>query len=398
MGTVRIVVENPFRRQDDVDFSGLVVTEDLESSGLTYVPGSTRFFGSSIAVPPVVEPTVGPPNGSVLTWDLAASGLVLQGRRGGSGPETLIIEFQVARATRASARSPWSPANRTIERVGRADAELRARRARTRTSGPADACPSTSRCPQIIKRGRNVDAGQGAGRYSDPVYGHEDDDVIWRIQVRNDGHADLQDFKFTTRSCRATSTINYVCDSEADATAAANGAPPARCVALAGTTTRSRTSTCGAAFGSGREPVHRRARRGAAASTTWSAGSRTPATNRVNTVSDVEWGCQVEPPAGRHRRDLERRHRRRFGASQHPVRRERARSSTSTSRASTSPSRWARKGTVTIRIRNHTGGTIKHTRRHPRCAIVLPAGVRGRYRPSRRRWRRRRPTATPTPA
>ena len=67
LGTVRIVVENPFRRQDDVDFSDIVIREDLMSSGLTYVPGSTAFSGSNISVPPVVAPSVSGPNGSMLS-------------------------------------------------------------------------------------------------------------------------------------------------------------------------------------------------------------------------------------------------------------------------------------------------------------------------------------------
>ena len=39
VGTVRIVIENPFQTWNDVDFSEIVVTEDLMASGLTYVDG-----------------------------------------------------------------------------------------------------------------------------------------------------------------------------------------------------------------------------------------------------------------------------------------------------------------------------------------------------------------------
>ncbi len=66
VGTVRIVIENPFRPWDDVDFSEIVVTEDLMASGLTYVPGSTRFAGSNVTLPSVVEPVVSGPNGAGL--------------------------------------------------------------------------------------------------------------------------------------------------------------------------------------------------------------------------------------------------------------------------------------------------------------------------------------------
>ena len=39
VGTVRLDIENPYSDQDDVDFSDLVVTENLQASGLTYVAG-----------------------------------------------------------------------------------------------------------------------------------------------------------------------------------------------------------------------------------------------------------------------------------------------------------------------------------------------------------------------
>ena len=54
VGTVRIEVENPFRNNDDADFSDIVVTENLLASGLTYVPNSTQFIGGN--APPAVEP------------------------------------------------------------------------------------------------------------------------------------------------------------------------------------------------------------------------------------------------------------------------------------------------------------------------------------------------------
>jgi hypothetical protein len=58
VGTVSLIVESPYRQQDDVDFSNIVITEDLRSSGLTYVPNSTRFTTTNVAPPPVVEPAV----------------------------------------------------------------------------------------------------------------------------------------------------------------------------------------------------------------------------------------------------------------------------------------------------------------------------------------------------
>ena len=50
IGTVRIEIENPFRNNDDADFSDIVVTENLLASGLTYVPGTTNIARASCRV------------------------------------------------------------------------------------------------------------------------------------------------------------------------------------------------------------------------------------------------------------------------------------------------------------------------------------------------------------
>ena len=99
IGTVRLEIENPYRNADDADFSDLVVTENLLQTGLTYVPNSTRFFGNNIAPPPIVQPNVGGPNGSVLTWTIPSQ-FVLESRSNGGGGGSirrLIIEFDVRR-------------------------------------------------------------------------------------------------------------------------------------------------------------------------------------------------------------------------------------------------------------------------------------------------------------
>jgi hypothetical protein len=65
--------------------------------------------------------------------------------------------------------------------------------------------------PVVTKLGRNLDAGQGRTQYSDPVYGHETDDIIWQIRVQNTGTADLQDFTFDDVMDPGNYVINYVC-------------------------------------------------------------------------------------------------------------------------------------------------------------------------------------------
>ena len=118
VGTVRLDIENPYRRVDDADFSDIVIRENLAASGLTYVPGSTRFTANNVAPPPVVQPVVSGPNGSVLTWTLSNQ-FELEGRPNGGGGgggsiRSLTVEFDVRRAS-AVGEEGLVLANRTIE-------------------------------------------------------------------------------------------------------------------------------------------------------------------------------------------------------------------------------------------------------------------------------------------
>jgi len=293
IGTVRVVVENPFRPSDDLDFTALVITEDLRASGLTYVPFTTTFSGVNVAAPPVVEPVVSGPNGSLLSFGLDPA-FELAGERGAGGRESLIVEFDVRRHAAVGEEGLVS-ANRTIEAgVALTPSCAPADRFAT-TSGPG-ALPLLEPVPALVKSGRNVDAGQDAGSYSDPVYGHENDDVIWRIEVQNSGQADLQDFVFSDSIVPGNFEIDQVCDNEADASAAAGGAAPAGCLALGGV-----TDVIGLAvapvFGGGATPYI--AAPAGGSGFYYLIGRITDScTNRTNNVFDVEWGCEVESPPG----------------------------------------------------------------------------------------------------
>jgi uncharacterized repeat protein (TIGR01451 family) len=369
VGTVRIVIENPFRRQDDVDFSQIVVTENLGISGLTYVPGTTRFGGSNLTPPPVVEPVVSGANGSLLTWTLSPA-FVMQGRTGGFGNvPTLVIEFDVRRHP-AVGEEGLVAANRTIQATVEFTPSCAPGERFSTSTGPG-VLPLREPIPQIIKSGRNVDAGQGPGSYSDPVYAHENDDVIWRIEVRNNGLADLQDFEFSDSIVPGNFDIDYVCDSEGDATAAANGAAPAACVPLGGTTTTITDFDVRAAFGGFANPYVVAPAGGSGFY--YLVGKVTDScTNRVNTVSGVEWGCQIEPPPGG------------IAATSTGV------TAGDTALLSTqsvengvdvdvfltgtnTSQPMGSKGTVRIRIRNLSGGTIKGGAAGLRIRDLLPA-------------------------
>ena len=295
VGTVRLVVDNPFRQSDDVDFSDIVVRQDLIASGLTYVPGTTAFSGSNITLPPVVEPVVNGPNGSVLTWTLNPA-FVMDASPSGSPATRPVLEitFNVRRHA-AVGEEGLIGASRAIEGSVQLTPSCELTYRHTDVTG-VEVLQLYEPEPQIIKTGRNLDAGQGSGSYSDPVYGHEDDDVIWRVEVRNNGQADLQDLQFSDAIAPGNFEIYHVCDSEAAATSAATGSPPASCLAVGGTTDVLDLSAA-AVFGSGPGPYI--AAPAGGSGFYYFVGKITDScTDRINTVFDVEWGCEVQPPAG----------------------------------------------------------------------------------------------------
>jgi uncharacterized repeat protein (TIGR01451 family) len=289
-GRVRIEIENPFRDADDADFSEIVITEDLGASGLTYVSNSTNFTADNQGSPPDVEPVV---NGSQVTWTLP-SGYELQTRPNGGGGGSihrLVLDFEV--------ESLPGQAEALVDN----DRRIRASVDVTPSCDPAFTLSNSTSLgelplrepePEIVLTGRNVDAGQGAGQYADTVYGHEGDDIIWRAQVFNRGDADLQDFIFTKDMQPGNFTLRYVCDSESDASSAANGGGSGSCVAISGTQYRLDTR---ALFGGGANP-YVVAPAGGSGNYYFVGEMTDSCVNRSTEVRDAEWGCEAEAPAG----------------------------------------------------------------------------------------------------
>ncbi|WP_460731826.1 isopeptide-forming domain-containing fimbrial protein [Lysobacter tyrosinilyticus] len=88
---------------------------------------------------------------------------------------------------------------------------------------------------QIYKQGWNYDAGQREATRSDTVYGHNDDDIVWRLNIANQGDAPLQDLRIDDVISRAdVMNAHYVCPTQvaADAIAAADGVLPAGSVCV----------------------------------------------------------------------------------------------------------------------------------------------------------------------
>ena len=293
-GTVRIEVENPFDDTDDLDFSDFTIAEDLRSSGLTYVPASATFSGANISVPAAFEPSLSGPNNSVVTWDFAPTQLEMAGRPGGPGNRaSFAIQFEVERAAGFTEEGLLA-ANRNIEASVELEPSCALPAATYQTSTGVELLPLREPEPTVTKEGRNLDAGQGS--YTDPVYGHEGDDVLWRIQIANSGAADLQDFVFDDSMTPGNFEIDYLCDSEGDAISAGSGGPTGNCD-LIGPTTSIANVDVAARFGGGATPYVVAPAGGIGAY--YFVGRITDScSNQTNTVSGVEWGCQSESPIG----------------------------------------------------------------------------------------------------
>ncbi len=294
-GTVRIEIENPFGSNDDADFSDIVIIEDLLASGLTYVPGTTQFTAVGVVPPPPVEPIVSGANGSILNWTLSNSFVLPTPPNNGNGNQrSLTLEFQVRRHSNVGEEGLVN-ASRLIDAAVTYTPSCDLSYRQTSTTGLGE-LPFLEPAPEVIKQGRNLDAGQGPNSYTDTVYGHENDDAIWRIEVINNGTTDLQDLRFDDSMQPGNFEIDYICDDEGDATSAGSGGGIGGCVPTGGVTDLNDVDVA-QLFGGGANPYIVAPVGGSGFY--YLVGRITDScTNRTNSVLDVEWGCQAQPPAG----------------------------------------------------------------------------------------------------
>ena len=220
VGQVRLRVD--YDGNNNPDITNIVIAADLSGPGLVPVPNTTVVDVDSGPQPAPPVPTL---VGGQWTWNFG--GFQLEPGNG----QFLEITFQVRRANGLTEEGLWNATKAIASSVSY----------RTAT----DVCPTenafdtlTFRAPNpnIVKQGRNVDAAQSAGQYTNTVHGHNNDDVIWRIQIQNvNGLAAMQDVRFDDLMAAGNLDINYACPNEAAATTIANnnggGAIPAGCVA-----------------------------------------------------------------------------------------------------------------------------------------------------------------------
>lgn len=305
IGYITIVISNPFDRHTDM--INMTVEEDLGTSGLTYA-GSIQAWVNGTPVAGPSGPVISGANNQILTWtsaeipDLAR----LAANNHSSTATTITIRFSVERAapfTRedliTASRDITVSLDYTAEDVSGVPAICPGTPA---SASDSDTLPLREPNPTVTKLGRNVDAGQDAGEYTQQVYGNIDDDIIWRIEVGNAGTADLQDLELTdvldVGSLGITDLL-YICDSEAAATNAAVTGSAGACATFPGgnSLTEYDVDLPFASPTAVDVPV---------GGTTYlylvgkipSLPNGSCSSDRTNTVSDIRWGCDAEPPAG----------------------------------------------------------------------------------------------------
>ena len=288
IGQVRIVVTNP-THEDMANFS---IRHVFDSNELEYVPGSTN---GGAGGDPVISG-----GGTILTWTATQIAALSQidGVPTNFNFNSTVITFQVR------SRSGTEENLVNIDRDIQATADFRYCPLDTNTAGTVSTTkiplPLNEPIPTVEKLGRNVDAEQGT--YTTTVYGNINDDVIWRIQISNSGLADLEDLTFDDLMQNDNFEINFACTTEGEASsiAAADGAGPVgNCVNSSNNISNFRVDD---PFGNPSNDENTAFVDVPAGGNTfiYLVGKITSSceSNRTNTVSDVQWGCEVNNPDG----------------------------------------------------------------------------------------------------
>ena len=262
VGTISITVQN----STSATFTNISLSEDLQASGLIY-DGNTTVNGFPAAGPGII--------GTVLTWSLPDL----------PGPGSHVITFDVRSAVAENLIS----AVRNV--AASVDFDMSCLAA-TQTISTGDfEVPIRQPLPTILKDGRNFDAGQGG--YSDPIYGNENDDVIWRVNVQNAGLANMEALLMND-SINGNFTIGSICPDEASAvaTATAGGTPAAGCRPMVG----NNPFDVNDPFGNAADPDDIGA--SSVDAFIYYVGRILAAhTNNTNT-NDISWGCFDDSPTG----------------------------------------------------------------------------------------------------
>jgi len=231
-GEIHLIVLN----NGGVLLTNVNVVENLQNSGLTYVPNSMHYLVDGVAGPaPLAEPVVSGTNGELITWTPAQipelASLYSAFNTSPNTPQKIEIIYKVQRNTaKGFNEEGLISANRTISATGTYGlfCDINATNpSRTTVNSTSFELPIQQPVPTVTKQARNVDANQPASAYASTVYGGTADDVIWRVKVTNNGpdsRAGLEDL-LVNDTIGGNFAISQICNSEANATSAANGVP-----------------------------------------------------------------------------------------------------------------------------------------------------------------------------
>ncbi|MBN2083577.1 MAG: DUF11 domain-containing protein [Anaerolineales bacterium] len=365
----------------------IVIRHNLDSPSLVPIPGTTTVtIGGGLSPLPPAPPAPAPVlAGDWWTWDFGSYELEPSGTNQGTA-RYLEIRYQVRRANGATeeglAGAPRGVTASVSYSVGGPLCE---------TDTIAEILPLRQPVASVIKQGRNADAGQSSGQYANNVYGHNNDDVIWRIQIQNTGLAALQDLRFDDLMQAGNLEIRYACSSEAAASAIAdnNGelagaaVPPGDICTAAGNHIDNRVVVDpfgsggatnfpnGGATGGFTRDLNSRdidVPPGSTSAVVYLVGKITSnasciAGGTTNTVDDVQYGCEADGPAAggipaatAQTRVLVTHH----GDQDAQLDIRRAFTGVDTvGTATVSNQPLGARGLVVLTIRNNTGGTVK---------------------------------------
>lgn len=226
-GEITLAVIN----QDTVEVSNIIVVEDLQATGLTYVPGSTTVSIDGGAFRPIadVAPSAGNEGfgvtaGTTITWDftrLAAepefNGNNSLSPTSGTNPNSVRLRFEVA-----------SPGETIIDNVLEVRADATYDLFCSINGGPdarddlpavfdIEVLPLRQPDPRVDIAGRNVSAGQNdyttilAPFNVGDTAGGTADRTVWRVGVENLGDDELEDLLIedVIELINASTAINF---------------------------------------------------------------------------------------------------------------------------------------------------------------------------------------------
>ncbi len=322
-GYVTVNIRNPYSYFIDPDpvvapvpgatMSDMVLTIDLGSSGLSYTsfPSDSVTYSYNGGLEQAGSaPALSGINNNVLTFTQSQISALaeLTAREDSAATNLLTVRVAVASNNASNAEALWS-SNKAIN----------AAIAFSNDSGCSNSSASatTLELPlkepelSVIKTGWNYDSGQRESRASNPVFATNNDDVVWRIGIINNGTADAQDVRIDDYLTGTSMINNYICATAASANLIANNdgsvsgiGLPADCYSASNTI---HDFNITAPFGASQLtnfpvsateidiPVGDRATVYVVGKV--SNGAACSGYQR-NTVNDVQWGCQSDSPSG----------------------------------------------------------------------------------------------------